>query len=410
MLAAPDVARDERFDESGATRRSRRSSQSRFGGSMPVSCSCSSTDRRTFAGDDLELARQVAGAARGALERSHLFEAERTARVPVAAARPHRQHARHRARPGRGLRGGRRRGGGAPRARTRLRSRRSRTESSWSRQRSGTARRRRSAPARPPRGGWRVTWSRRVPRSPTPTRRRTTSLGESDALLAAGHARVPRRAAHGPRGRAARRALGLRALAARVARGGDRGTRRARGERVGRPRRTRSSTSASPSSASRASRSSRTSRTGSSRSTARATWSSGTRPPSEITGVPAAEAIGRTPAQVLQREPRVRRGRHEPARRDPARRRRRLAVALRGGHARPARRGRRPHLRVPRHLRRARRRADEVGVRLDGLRRAAHAADVDLRLRADAASRGRRVRRDRAADVPRTSSRASPSG
>jgi PAS domain S-box-containing protein len=34
----------------------------------------------TFSGDDLELARRVAGAARGAIERSRLFEAERTAR------------------------------------------------------------------------------------------------------------------------------------------------------------------------------------------------------------------------------------------------------------------------------------------------------------------------------------------
>ncbi|MGZ4333248.1 MAG: GAF domain-containing protein [Gaiellaceae bacterium] len=37
-------------------------------------------DERSFSRDDLELAQQVAGAARGALERSHLFEAERTAR------------------------------------------------------------------------------------------------------------------------------------------------------------------------------------------------------------------------------------------------------------------------------------------------------------------------------------------
>jgi PAS domain S-box-containing protein len=37
-------------------------------------------DERAFARDDLELAQHVAGAARGALERSQLFEAERTAR------------------------------------------------------------------------------------------------------------------------------------------------------------------------------------------------------------------------------------------------------------------------------------------------------------------------------------------
>src|SRR5205085_353988 len=37
-------------------------------------------EERTFSSEDLELAQQVAGAARGALDRSRLFEAERTAR------------------------------------------------------------------------------------------------------------------------------------------------------------------------------------------------------------------------------------------------------------------------------------------------------------------------------------------
>ena len=40
----------------------------------------------------------------------------------------------------------------------------------------------------------------------------------------------------------------------------------------------------------------------------------------EITGVPASEAIGRTPAQVLQRDLESDSRRHEPAGRDPARR------------------------------------------------------------------------------------------
>ena len=73
-----------------------------------------------------------------------------------------------------------------------------------------------------------------------------------------------------------------------------------------------------------------------------------------------------------------------------ARRRGGLAVADRGGHARSGGRGRRPDLRLPRHLGRADRRADEVGLRLDRLARAAGAADLDLRLRGDAAAPGRR--------------------
>ena len=59
----------------------------------------------------------------------------------------------------------------------------------------------------------------------------------------------------------------------------------------------------------------------------------------EITGVPAAEAVGRTPAQVLQRDLAVGRRRHEPRGRDRERRPRGLAVAVRGRDARsrPAR-------------------------------------------------------------------------
>ena len=60
---------------------------------------------------------------------------------------------------------------------------------------------------------------------------------------------------------------------------------------------------------------------------------------------------------------------------------------------RPGRRRRRPDLRLPRHLGRAERRADEVRLRLDRLARAADAAHVDLRLRRDAAAPGRALRR-----------------
>ncbi len=71
---------------------------------------------------------------------------------------------------------------------------------------------------------------------------------------------------------------------------------------------------------------------------------------------------------------------------DHARPRGGAALGDGGGDARSRRGRRRPDLRVPRHLRRPARRADEVGLRLDGLARVAHAAHVDLRLRRDAAA------------------------
>ena len=75
----------------------------------------------------------------------------------------------------------------------------------------------------------------------------------------------------------------------------------------------------------------------------------------EITGVPAAEAIGRTPAQVLQRDLESEHGGTNRLVAIRAAATGGVAVALRGGDARPDGRGRRPHLRVPRHLGRARR-------------------------------------------------------
>ena len=72
---------------------------------------------REFARDDLELAQQVAGAARGALDRSRLFEAERTARSLSQQLARTGQPARDRARPGRGARRGGRGGDGAARRR-----------------------------------------------------------------------------------------------------------------------------------------------------------------------------------------------------------------------------------------------------------------------------------------------------
>ena len=110
-----------------------------------------------------------------------------------------------------------------------------------------------------------------------------------------------------------------------------------------------------------------------------------------ITGVPAAEALGHPPARGAAA--RAESGESPGGERlVPIRARRRgdLALAHRGGHARPGRRRRRPDLRLPRHLGRAGRRADEVGVRLQRLPGAALAADLDLRLCRDAAPRRRR--------------------
>ena len=120
-----------------------------------------------------------------------------------------------------------------------------------------------------------------------------------------------------------------------------------------------------------------------------------------ITGVPATEALGRPPEQVARSGPL---GGGDvgarPAGGGPARHRGRLALDHRGGHDRSCRRGRGADLRVQGHLRGARRRADEVRVRLGGLARAAHTVDVDLRVRRDPAPRGRAVRRRGAAHVP----------
>ena len=123
----------------------------------------------------------------------------------------------------------------------------------------------------------------------------------------------------------------------------------------------------------------------------------------KITGVPAEDALGRCARRGAPAHARVgqRHAARRPARLDHARPRGGVALGDRGGDARSGRRRRRPHLRVPRHLVRPARRADEVGLRLDGLARAAHAADLDLRLRGDAAAPGRALRRGGARDVPR---------
>jgi PAS domain S-box-containing protein len=88
VLAAPRLADDERFDEEWrkATGESGYRSLLAVPVEAPRSDECALVlvffdQERRFTDDDLELARNLAGAARGALERSELFEAERRARA-----------------------------------------------------------------------------------------------------------------------------------------------------------------------------------------------------------------------------------------------------------------------------------------------------------------------------------------
>ena len=87
VLAAPRLEDDERFDEQWRNV----ARESGYGALLAVPVEAPRTDEcalvlvffaeeRRFTDDDLELARNLAGAARGALERSELFEAERRAR------------------------------------------------------------------------------------------------------------------------------------------------------------------------------------------------------------------------------------------------------------------------------------------------------------------------------------------
>ena len=87
VLAAPRIEDDERFDEEW--RNVAQESGYRALLAVPVESPRSEfalvlvffAEERRFADDDLELARNLAGAARGALERSELFEVERRARA-----------------------------------------------------------------------------------------------------------------------------------------------------------------------------------------------------------------------------------------------------------------------------------------------------------------------------------------
>ena len=123
----------------------------------------------------------------------------------------------------------------------------------------------------------------------------------------------------------------------------------------------------------------------------------------QISGVPAEEALGRRVSKVLQRDLAAEDG-APPGERTLSIQRgdKEVWLSLSEAVMLDAERGRRrPRLRLPRCLQRARGRADEVGLRRHGLARAPHAAHLDLRLRGDAHARRRRVLGRRAHDLPR---------
>jgi PAS domain S-box-containing protein len=88
IIVSPDVVEDDRFEPGWAELARETGFRSLF--IVPVTDPREGanglvlvfyTEERSFSDEDLELARHLAGAARGALERSELFEAERTARA-----------------------------------------------------------------------------------------------------------------------------------------------------------------------------------------------------------------------------------------------------------------------------------------------------------------------------------------
>ena len=301
----------------------------------------------------------------------------------------------------RGARGRRRRLGAHARGRRGRRARRrparARTSALGTRAPStGLARRRHRPDALDPR-------DRGRPHRPPPRRGRPDARGRLRGLS--------RRADDRPGGVGPGDPRGLRRATARVARGGGRGAARARRQRSRGARERRALPGRQPRAAAQRGdpgERRRRDRRGRPRGQGRALEPRGRARHGRAAGGrarPDADAGARPAARGGRGRPR-----RQPARSDPARRRGGLALAQRGGDDRPRRRGRRAHLRLPRHLRGAQRRADEVGLRLDRLARAAHAADLDLRLRGDAAPPGRALRRGGAARRSCATSPPSPSG
>ena len=269
-------------------------------------------EERRFTDDDLELAGQLAQAARGALGRSELYESERSARAlaqqlartgsllateldPDTVLEEVVQHAPPLL--------------GADACAIRVLD--ADELSADRRERQGRRRARRNALADRP-----ACSSGDVFQSRTSTgiadAREDARYAEADPVLAAGLPRVPRRSARRSRGHRPRRALALRRSGRE--RGGPRRSRRwRRSPRTRRPRsRTPSSSRRSPSTASGATRSSRTSPTGSSPSTASRASSSGTRPQSASRACPPATrsaARSRTSSSAASRPAAVQPGR-----------------------------------------------------------------------------------------------------
>jgi len=86
IVSAGDLAHDERFAEAWRSRLEAAGYEALLsvpvpGGNAPRTAAVLFAERRAFGDDDLAFARHLAGAARGALERSELFEAERRARA-----------------------------------------------------------------------------------------------------------------------------------------------------------------------------------------------------------------------------------------------------------------------------------------------------------------------------------------
>src|SRR5262249_12287135 len=88
VLAAPEIAQDDRFDDDWRRVADECGYESLLAAAVETPKSEEGAlvlvffaERRRFADDDLALARNLTGAARGALERSELFEAERRSRA-----------------------------------------------------------------------------------------------------------------------------------------------------------------------------------------------------------------------------------------------------------------------------------------------------------------------------------------
>ena len=242
VIAAPTLADDDRLPDEWrrvaaaarlprAARRAGRDAPRRAGRARRRLLRRGATSSRD---DDLELARHLADAARGALERSELFEAERSARALAQQLTRTGPAAHDRARPGRRARRGRAAGAGA-RERRRVRDPRARGRRARRQRRRRPGRRRGARHRAAPRTrGSPATSCSRARRSRSRTPAPIRACASSTRCCAAGNAAYLGVPLAGPEGAP----LGVLAVycgaAAAVARGRGRGDARARGEHVGR--------------------------------------------------------------------------------------------------------------------------------------------------------------------------------